>query len=84
MSEVDLITVIGTTGFPIAVAMFLLYERTKVFSETKEDLKALNMKYDALSALLIEVVKGNTEAQTALRGTIQKLCEIIGEGTHVA
>jgi hypothetical protein len=65
-------------GFPIAIALYLLYERTKTFEVTKEELKALNQKWAEMNSLLLEVVKGNTAAQVDLRVTIQKLCEIVG------
>lgn len=36
--EVDFISLIGTTGFPIAVTVYLLFERSKT---TKELIKAI-------------------------------------------
>jgi uroporphyrinogen-III decarboxylase len=77
MSETELVPLISQVGFPIAIALYLLWERTKTFSESKGDMVALNKKYEDMNAILLEVVKANTVAQTELRVTIQKLCEIV-------
>ena len=70
MSANEIVPLIGQVGFPIAIAVYLLWERTKVFTAQKEDDKADR-------AVLIAVVTANTVAQTELRVTIQKLCEIV-------
>ena len=76
-AEFDIMTVIGQMGFPIAVAIYLLYERTKAFGQTKEELKQMMQDSKDRNTLLLEVVRSNTAAQTQLQATIQKLCEIV-------
>lgn len=73
MSEADAITLIGQLGFPIAVSVYLLYERTKTFKETKE-------QETKDRTVLIEIIKSNTVANTELKSVIQKLCELVGDG----
>ena len=77
MSELEFIPLITQVGFPIAVAVYLLWERTKTFTESRGDMVTLNKKYEELNAVLLEVVRANTVAQTELRVTIQKLCELV-------
>lgn len=76
MSEIDLVTVISQTGFPIAIALYLLYERTKTFKEESD-------RWGERDELLMEIVKSNTVAQTELRSTIQRLCEIVNSAKPI-
>ena len=75
--ESELMSLVTQFGFPIAVSIYLLYERTKAFTQTKEELKQMMQDSKDRNTLLLEVVKSNTAAQTELRATIQKLCEIV-------
>ena len=82
MSEANITDMIAKYGFSIAVAVWLLYERQKVFIASEERWKQL---YDAAikqSELVMEVVKQNTAGYTKMEATIQKLCEMMNGGKH--
>jgi len=66
----DLTGLITQYGFPIAVCIYLLWERTKTFAAASE-------RWDKMNNTVLEVVKANTVSHTELKSTIQKLCEII-------
>ena len=71
MSEVTgIVQYIKEFGFSIAVAIYLLWERTKAFSEAQA-------RYQAMNDRLLEVVEKNTAAYGDLKGTIEKLCDIV-------
>ena len=73
MSEIT--SAIKEWGFPIAVSLYLLWERQTTF-------KASDDKWKQVMDLVVEVVKQNTATYTRLEGTIQKLCELMNGGKH--
>ena len=76
IAQTDILTAIAQVGFPIAVAVYLLYERTTVFKETRDQISAL-------TATVLEVVKVNTASYTTLAVTIEKLCQEIERLTTI-
>ena len=70
MSEISIIDIAKDYGFPIAVSIYLLWERQTAF-------KAADERWRQINELVIEVVKQNTATITRLESTIQKLCEIV-------
>jgi len=65
MTEMDVVQVIGQVGFPIAVAVFLLW---KGYNQDKEYLKALQ----DLGTLMREHMKQKDEALELLREAAKK------------
>ena len=73
MSEVTgIIQYIKEFGFSIAVAIYLLWERTKTFEDAQR-------RYQEMNNMLVDVVKANTIAFVELKATIEKLCNIVGD-----
>ena len=71
MSEVTSITEwIKEFGFSIAVAVYLLWERTNTFKESQK-------RYEDLQNLVIDIVKQNTVAFVEMKSTIEKLCDLV-------
>ena len=79
-----LLSAIAQIGFPIAIAVYLLSERTQVFKDQAVLMASLNAKWGQMNTLLIEVVKANTASQTQLSGIIQRLYDIIAGGNKIA
>ena len=69
-ATMDIGTLVGQYVFPIAVSVYLLYERTKTFKEESD-------RWAKYSDTILSVLRANTEAITELRGTVQKLCEVV-------
>jgi hypothetical protein len=71
MSEVtSIIEWIKEFGFSIAVAVYLLWERTNTFKESQK-------RYEDLQTIVIDIVKQNTVAFVEMKATIEKLCELV-------
>jgi len=66
----DLTGLITQYGFPIAVCVYLLWERTKTFAAASD-------RWAKMNDTVLEVVKSNTASNVDLKATIQKLCEIV-------
>ncbi len=75
--ETNLTVLIAQLGFPIAITVYLLWERTQTFKQGREDDKAEKLRLEGMTTTMLEIVKANTASNTDLRATIQKLCEIV-------
>lgn len=90
MAELDIVTIIGTVGFPAFIAVWALREMRSLTKENSENLKSINKSYVEDVKLVMKEYEGvcsrydgtvtkNTDALVELRKTTDKLYDKVSK-----